>query len=125
MLSRRALRSFLLAAAVLAVVVAAVPEARADVIQSTASLPPTTGAYTAGTVCVNLGVMMGGVCMVGPSLHNFTGTISTFTGTGQSIDSSITMTAAIYTNNRGVPGMLSGKHYARRSNRHSRRRAFE
>ena len=104
MLSLRTRRNLLLAAVVLAVVAAAVPLAWADVIQPTASLPPTTGAYTAGTICVKLGVMMGGVCVVGPSLHGFTGTTSMINGMGQAIDSSITMNAAIYTNNGGVPG---------------------
>src|SRR5271157_1452290 len=84
MLSLRSSRSFLLAAAVLAVIVTAVPYSRADIVQSTASLPPTTGSYTAGIICVPFGP---GVCVVGPSLHGFTGTTSIFDNSGQSIDS--------------------------------------
>lgn len=109
MSSLRSSRGVLLAAAVLAVSLCAAPYSRADIVQSSASLPPATGSYTAGTICVHLGVMSGGVCVVGPSLHGFTGTTSTFGNSGQSIDSSISFGADIYTNNNGVPGTFLGR----------------
>jgi len=103
MLSLRRLRSLLLAAVILAVVTA-VPTARASVIQSSPSLPPQSGAYTTNTSCFpNLGP---GVCIVGGSLHGFTGTTSTFDNSGQSIDSSITLTADVYTDVNNMPGTL-------------------
>jgi hypothetical protein len=100
-LSLQTWRSLLVAAVMLAVVLA-VPVAQADVIQPTPSLPPQTGAYTTDTVCFpHLGP---GVCIVGASLHGFTGTTSTFDSSGQSIDSSISLTAAVYTDVNGMPG---------------------
>jgi len=89
----------------LAVVAAAVATARASVTQSNSNLPPENGAYTAPTICVTLGP---GACVVGASLFGFTGTTSVFDMSGQSIDSSITMTAKIYSNNNGMPGMFLG-----------------
>jgi hypothetical protein len=103
MLSLRTWRSFRLTVAMLTVV-AAVPVARASVIQPTASLPP-AGVYTAGTICVPLGP---GACIVGAGLGNFTGTSSMINSMGQAIDSSVTMTAGIYSNNGGVPGTFLG-----------------
>jgi len=105
MLSLRTRRSFLSAAVMLAVVAAAVPMARASIIQSNSNLPPENGAYTAPTICVTLGP---GACIVGASLFGFTGTTTTFDMSGQSIDSSITMMAKIYSNNNGMPGMFLG-----------------
>ena len=105
MLSLRTWHSFAVAAAVLAVLAVAVPTAWADTIQPTPSLPPTTGGYTTGTLCVSLGL---GACIVGASLHGFTGTISTFDSSGQSIDSSISLTADVYTDVSGMPGTLIG-----------------
>ena len=70
MLSMRRRRSFLPAAALLAVLVAIVPQASADIIQSTPSMPP-DGTYTAPTICVPLGP---GVCVVSPALYGFNGT---------------------------------------------------
>jgi hypothetical protein len=104
MLCRRTWRSSCLAATVLAVVVAAPGVAGASIIQSTPSLPP-EGYYTAGNICVPLGP---GACIVGASLGNFTGTVTTFPLTGQATDSSVTLTAAIYTNNSGMPGTFLG-----------------
>lgn len=103
MLSLRTWRSYCVAAAVL-VVVAALPAAHASNIQSTPSLPP-EGAYTAGNICVPLGP---GACIVGASLGNFTSTTSTFPPGGQAIDSSVTLTASVYTNNSGMPGTFLG-----------------
>ncbi|HVP55655.1 MAG TPA: PEP-CTERM sorting domain-containing protein [Candidatus Eisenbacteria bacterium] len=105
MLSLRTWRCFLLAAVMLTIVAVAIPPARASIIQPTPSLPPTAGGYTTGTVCVSLGP---GVCVVGASLYGFTGTISTFDSSGQSVDSSITFTADVYTDNNGMPGTLIG-----------------
>src|SRR5271165_292101 len=104
MLSLRMWRSFCLAAAVLAVGAAAPSVVSASIVQSTPSLPP-EGTYTAGTICVPLGP---GACVVGPSLGNFTGTTSIFDMSGQSIDSSVTLTAEIYSNNAGMPGTFLG-----------------
>lgn len=106
MFSQRVCRSFLATASVLAVV-AATSMAHADVIQSTPNLPPTAGMYTTPTSCVHLGVM-NGVCVVGASLHGFTGTTKMFDMMGQHIDSSITFNADIYTDVNGMPGMLLG-----------------
>lgn len=105
MLCLRSWRSFVVAAGMLAVVAAELPEARAGVLQPTPSLPPAVGSYTTGTVCVALGP---GVCVVGLSLGNFSGTTSTFGALGQAIDSSVTMTGNIYTNSGGVPGSFLG-----------------
>ena len=103
MLSRRARHNLLPAALLLAAAVAFVPVAQASIIQSTPGLPPTTGGYTAGTICVLLGP---GVCIVGASLSSFTGTKSTFDMSGQAVDSSITLTADVYTDVGGKPGTL-------------------
>jgi hypothetical protein len=105
MLSLRTWRNSLVAAMVLAAVAATIPVAWAGVIQPTPSLPPTSGAYTTGTLCVSLGP---GVCIVGASLHGFTGTTSMFDNSGQSIDSSISLTADVYTDVSGMPGTLIG-----------------
>ncbi|MGA9566901.1 MAG: PEP-CTERM sorting domain-containing protein [Candidatus Korobacteraceae bacterium] len=103
MLSLRVWRSFCLAATVLAVVAVAPSVASASIIQSTPSLPP-EGAYTAATVCFpHLGP---GICVVGASMHGFTGTTSTFDNQGQSIDSNISLTADVYTDVNGTPGTL-------------------
>jgi hypothetical protein len=105
MLSLRKWRSFCVAATVLAVVVAAPSVASASIIQSTPDLPP-EGAYTADTVCFpHLGP---GVCIVGASMHGFTGTTSTFDNQGQSIDSSTSLTADVYTDVNNMPGTLVG-----------------
>ena len=101
----RTWRSSWLATATLALFAVLVPLTHADVIQSTPSLPP-QGAYTTGTVCFpNLGP---GVCIVGTSLYGFTGTTSVIGGGGQSIDSSISLAADVYTDNNGMPGTLIG-----------------
>src|SRR5271169_4358319 len=106
MIPLRTWRSFCLTATTLAILAALVPAAQADITQSTPSLPP-QGAYTTGTVCFpNLGP---GVCIVGTSLYGFTGTTSMVGGGGQSIDSSISLAADIYTDNNGVPGILIGQ----------------
>jgi hypothetical protein len=105
MLSLRVWRSFCLAATVLAVVAVAPSAASASVIQSTPSLPP-EGQYVAATVCFpHLGP---GVCIVGASMHGFTGTTSMFDNQGQSIDSSISLTADVYTDVNNMPGTLIG-----------------
>lgn len=101
MLYLRTWRSIVVAAAVLAVVAAALPEALADVIQPAPSLPPTAGSYTPGTICVPLGP---GVCVVGASLGNFTGTTLIFGSGGQAIDSTVTLSANVYTDSGGSPG---------------------
>jgi hypothetical protein len=103
MLSLRAWHHLLPAAVVLAAVAAVVPVAQASIIQPSPSLPPTTGGYTAGTICVPLGP---GVCIVGATLHGFTGTVSTFDISGQAVDSSVTLTADVYTDMGGKPGTL-------------------
>ena len=105
MISLRTWRCVRLAAVVPAVAAAAVPMARASIIQSNSNLPPENGAYTAPTICVTLGP---GACIVGASLFDFSGTTTIFDQSGQSIDSSITMTAKIYSNNNGMPGMFLG-----------------
>ena len=92
-------------AAILSVLLATACMASADVIQSTPSLPPTGGGYTAGTICVHLGP---GVCVVGPTLSNFTGTTWTINGMGEAIDSNISFNASIYTDNNGMPGTYIG-----------------
>ncbi len=92
-------------AAIALVVVFAMPNAWAGIIQSTPSLPP-EGSYTTGTICfANLGP---GVCVVAARLYGFTGTTSIINGGGQSIDSSISLAAMIYTDNNGMPGALIG-----------------
>ena len=98
-------RSLLVPAVMLAFVAAAVPVVQASAIQPTPSLPPSTGGYTTGTVCVALGP---GVCVAEADLHGFTGTTSIFDSSGQSIDSSITFTADVYTDVGGMPGTLIG-----------------
>lgn len=105
MLSLRTWRDSFVAAVTLAAVAATIPIAWAGVIQPTPSLPPTSGAYTTGTLCVALGP---GVCIVGASLHGFTGTTSIFDNSGQSIDSSITLSADVYTDAGNMPGSLIG-----------------
>jgi len=45
---------------------------------------------------------------VNPALFGFTGTTSIFAGGGQSIDSSISLTSEIYTDNGGSPGAFLG-----------------
>ena len=78
--------------------------AKADIIQSTPSLPP-AGAYTSGDFCVQLGP---GGCVVNPALSGFTGTTSIFGSSGQSIDSSISLISNVYTDNGGNPGAFLG-----------------
>ncbi len=78
--------------------------AQADIIQSTPGLPP-AGAYTSSDFCVQLGP---GVCVVNLALFGFTGTTSIFNGSGQSIDSSISLTSNVYTDNGGNPGAFLG-----------------
>jgi len=97
--------SFWAVATLLAVLVVIAPQARADSIQSDASLPPETGAYTAPTLCVQVGP---GVCVVNPALFGFTGTTSMINGMGQAIDSNISFKASIYTDNGGLPGTFLG-----------------
>jgi len=97
--------NFLAAATLLAVLVVIAPEARAGSIQSDASLPPETGAYTAATLCVQVGP---GIFVVNPALFGFTGTTSMINGMGQAIDSNISFTASIYTDNGGKPGTFLG-----------------
>lgn len=92
------------ATALLAALVVAVPGALADTIQSTASLPP-DGRYTTPTVCIHIGP---GVCVVNAALFGFTGTTSVINGLGQAIDSNVTFTALVYTDNNGQLGNFLG-----------------
>ncbi len=105
MLSMRRRRSFLAAAMLLAALLVVIPGASADIIQSTPSMPPEGGAYTAATICVQLGP---GVCVVNPALYGFNGTTRSIDNTGESIDSNIVFTAAIYTDTSGRPGTFLG-----------------
>lgn len=95
--------SFLAVAPLLAVLVA-VPEASADIIQSTPSMPP-EGSYTTPSLCVPLGP---GVCIVNPALHGFNGTTRSTDLSGESIDSNIFFSASVYTDAGGHPGTLLG-----------------
>ncbi len=79
--------------------------AHADVVQDSPTLPPTTGAYTAPTICVQIGP---GVCIVNPRLFGFNGTTSTFSDMGQAIDSNIYFTADIYSETASRPGTFLG-----------------
>ena len=90
---------------VLTAALAVIPAARADIIQSTPTLPP-EGAYTTNNgFCVLLGP---GACLTNPTLGGFTGTTSVINNLGQSSSSSVTFTSDIYTDNGGLPGTLLG-----------------
>lgn len=104
MLSIQGRFSFLAAATLLGVLVTIAP-ARADVIQTTPTLPPTTGAYTAPPICVQIGP---GVCVVNPALFGFNGTTSTFSNMGQTVDSNIHFRADIYSEHLGQPRTFLG-----------------
>jgi hypothetical protein len=105
MLSMRKRLSFLPAAAtLLAVLAAIVPQASADVIQSTPSMPP-DGAYTTPTICLQIGQ---GICVLNAALYGFNGTETTFDNMGQAIDSNVSFSADIYTNNSDHPGSFLG-----------------
>lgn len=94
----------LAAATLVAVLVTLVPQAGADVIQPTPSMPP-EGVYTTPTTCVPFGP---GICVVNPALYGFNGTVRTVDGTGESIDSSISFSAGVYTDSGGHPGTFLG-----------------
>ncbi len=103
MLSMRISRSSLFLVALLAVICGIVPVASADIIQSSPSMPPQGGAYTAPPVCVQLGIGSG-VCVVNPALYGFNGTTRSIDLSGESIDSNILFSASVYTNVGGHPG---------------------
>ena len=102
MLSMRTSRSSLLLVALLAVICGIAPVASADIIQSSPSMPP-QGAYTAPTICVQLGISSG-VCVVNPALFGFNGTTRSIDLSGESIDSNIFFSASVYTDVGGHPG---------------------
>lgn len=79
--------------------------AHAGIVQSTADLPPSSGAYVAGTICINIGP---GICVVHPSLFGFTGTTTVINSMGEAIDSNISFSAAIYSNHDDHPGVFLG-----------------
>lgn len=104
MLPMRNKPNLLAAATLLVMLIAIVPLAGADIIQSTASMPP-EGAYTAPMICVQIGP---GVCVVNPSLHGFNGTTREINGMGEAIDSNIFFTADIYSESDGHAGTFLG-----------------
>ena len=105
MLSMRGRLSVVAAATLLAALIAIVPQASADIIQSTPSMPPDGGGYSAPMICVQLGP---GVCVVNPALYGFNGTTRSTDTSGESIDSNILFSADVYTDNNGQPGTFLG-----------------
>lgn len=87
----------LLAAAFLACLLLVTPQAaRANIIETTATLPPTSGGYTLPTICVNI------VCLVNGDVSNFV-TTSVFAA-NQVVDGTAQFTGDFYQNIGGTPG---------------------
>ena len=75
---------------------------RADVIQSSVTLPPLGGAYTVPVICVVNG------CIVGSTLDNFSIISSTETAGNQVVVINADFSTSVYTNAGGSPGTLVG-----------------
>jgi hypothetical protein len=76
----------------------------ADVIQSTVVLPPLSGAYTLGTICVS-GLNR---CTENATVSGFTILSETEMLGNELVEASATYSAAIFTDNGGVPGSFLG-----------------
>ena len=84
------------------------PAGLASVIQPTAELPPTSGGFLLGEVCVPNLLPPKGACVVGGNLSNFTQRVSTLTADGQEVDAMASFTANLYDFTGGVKGGLLG-----------------
>lgn len=88
--------------------VLAAPAALASVIQQTPTLPPTTGGYFIGEVCVPNLLVNKGACMDGGNLSSFTNRVSAITGAGQEVDTTASFTAQLFSFDNGVKGGFIG-----------------
>jgi hypothetical protein len=76
----------------------------ADVIQSTVQLPPQSGAYTLGGICVNVLNR----CTENATVSGFTITNEFQMGSNEIVDADASYSADIFTDNGGAPGTFLG-----------------
>jgi hypothetical protein len=76
---------------------------RADVMESTNTLPPPNGVFTLPTVCTSAG------CVVGGQVSDFTNIMGSIPPTGdQMVTTDAVFTGMVYTDNMGMPGTFLG-----------------
>ncbi|HLI84999.1 MAG TPA: hypothetical protein VKV17_13840 [Bryobacteraceae bacterium] len=79
--------------------------ARADVLQSTTTLPPPAGAYDFSSICLSSGPDR---CLVDPVLHDFSNYSQSEVAGNELVSVDAVYSADVYTNNGGTPGTLLG-----------------
>jgi hypothetical protein len=76
--------------------------ARADIVEPTAQLPPSTGGYILPTLCVNI------VCLENATISNFDITSISRSGNNELVDTTALFTAQVFANVSGTPGAFLG-----------------
>jgi hypothetical protein len=76
--------------------------ARADVVEPTPQLPPSTGAYIIPTTCQNV------VCLENAAISNFDVTSVSPNGGNEMVDTTALFTAQVFANVGGTPGAFLG-----------------